>query len=361
MHSFPPAALAAFALPLLSRAQFLPGCPKNAVIPYELQGFGYVNAGDFRGNYSVFSNGLEHYGMSDLNLGAAISAGVLTSFCVASGRKDSYGLYEFTFAREGPHPAAAMCAIMNFTTSGAVSSVSSDYHLMIDGFPPCVSNGKPPSRLTASGYDHDGALIGRCPGPDVVPAILVQPRSNLTVTVVDDALDARVSFSPSAWVEEYLEGAAVVQTCVLSVSPLAPSATALAGAVAAWQVVYGDPLSGTVSGCGLYAQVGALTGTTPADLVYATNFDSLACPATLLNAPGLTTLRDYFTVPPPPRASLVGSSLPSCAALQVPSSQRGWLRGWCGCAAKAPRSRASTAATARAPHRMRPQRAPSLR
>jgi hypothetical protein len=176
--------------------------------------------------------------------------------------------------------------------------------LMIDGLPPCVSDGKPPSRLTASGYDHDGSLIGRCPGPDlVVPTILVQPRFDLTVTIVDDALDARVSFSSSAWVEEYLEGAAVVQTCVLTVSSLAPSTTALAGAVAAWQVVYGDPITGAVSGCGLYAQVGALTGETPADLVYANNFDSRTCPTTLLNAPGLMTLRDYFTVVPQSQSS----------------------------------------------------------
>ena len=198
------------------------------------------------------------------------------------------------------------------------------FFFQIDGYPQCTSNGKPPRKINITGFDYEGSLIGRCPGPDVVPAILVQPSVNVSRTIDELIFDQRVAFSPSAFVQSYLDGMAIVQTCILSVKELEPSDDVLPGMTALWEVRYGDPFRNYVTGCGWYAMVGQLTPKTFANLSYVGNFRGsstaadIACPVTLQD-PNLVTLVNYFTVVPaaPPPAPPGGISAGALAGIVI--------------------------------------------
>ena len=140
-------ACALLALLTAARAQLLPNCLPREILPYDLQGFGYLRTSvgpgviaDLIGNYSLMGNGVEHYGPSFFNLGGvggAVSTGVLTTICVASATKEpTTGFYALTFAREEVSAVAAMCGILDFTLeprSSTMYDIHVDYHVMVRG------------------------------------------------------------------------------------------------------------------------------------------------------------------------------------------------------------------------------------
>lgn len=137
-------------LPLVwaTHAQLLPGCPPREVMPFELQGFGYVRrpaagaagrGGDFVGNYSVLGNAIEHYGPSFLKgtrLGNAAITGVLSTACIASATKEPVtGFYDIIFSREDiTDSPTKFCMILSVALepgSSTMNDVRADYHNMV--------------------------------------------------------------------------------------------------------------------------------------------------------------------------------------------------------------------------------------
>lgn len=145
---------------------------------------------------------------------------------------------------------------------------------------------------------------------------------NVSATIDDLLFDERVAFSPSSFVKSYLEGTAIVQTCILSVKELKPSDDVLPGMTALWEVKYGDPLRNYVTGCGWYAMVGQVTPSSFANLSYVGNFRGtstaadIACPVTL-QVPNLVTIVDYFTVPMPSPTPPPNPPPPAAAGLSA--------------------------------------------
>jgi len=132
-------------------------------------------------------------------------------------------------------------------------------------------------------------------------------------TVADEFIDALVSFSSSAWVEELFEGASMAQMCAIHAVELDPTTAGIDGVVRAWHVIFGDANTGT-AGCGYFAQVGPLSNTASANLTYVLDMaphdpDNAPCPASLVNNPpplALITLPNYFAktaAPAPPQLS----------------------------------------------------------
>ena len=126
-------------------AQLLTNCEPKEILPYDLQGHGFIRSqtgpgiiGDLIGNYSLMGNGIEHYGPAFFfqeGSGSAVSTGVLTTICIASAKKEpATGFYALTFAREEVSPVAAMCGILDFTLepkSSSVYDIHVDYHVMV--------------------------------------------------------------------------------------------------------------------------------------------------------------------------------------------------------------------------------------